>query len=75
MGGALVTEIHVYPVKGEDGEELWIRAVALSLDGALSVRRSASGPPEEAAAVGRRLAAEMTEDGAGSLLTDSSPVT
>ncbi len=22
MGGALVTEIHVYPVKGEDGEEL-----------------------------------------------------
>lgn len=22
MGGALVTEIHIYPVKGEDGEEL-----------------------------------------------------
>jgi uncharacterized protein YcbX len=22
MGGALVTEIHIYPVKGEDGQEL-----------------------------------------------------
>ena len=62
-------------VEGDDGEELWIRAVALSLDGALSVRRSASGPPDAAAEIGRRLAAEMTEDGAGSLLTDTSPVT
>ena len=30
--------------EGEDGDELWIRAVALSLDGAVAVRRSASGP-------------------------------
>jgi len=62
-------------VEGEDGEELWIRAVALSPDGALSVRRSASGPPDAAADIGRRLAAEMAEDGAGTLLTDPSPVT
>jgi hydroxymethylbilane synthase len=62
-------------VEGDDGEELWIRAVALSPDGALSVRRSASGPPDEAAEIGRRLAAEMAEDGAGSLLVDTSPVT
>ena len=62
-------------VEGEDGEELWIRAVALSLDGALTVRSSASGPPEQAAEIGRRLAAEMTEDGAASLLTDAGPVT
>src|SRR5688572_915039 len=57
-------------VEGDDGEELWIRAGALSLDGGLSVRGSASGPPEQAAEVGRRLAAQMLEDGAGSLLTD-----
>ena len=62
-------------VEGEDGDELWIRAVALSPDGGLSVRRSASGHPDEALEVGRRLAAEMTEDGAGTLLTDTSPVT
>ena len=61
--------------EGDDGEELWIRAVALSPDGALSIRRSASGPPDEAAEVGRRLAAEMVEDGASTLLTDTSSVT
>lgn len=55
-------------VEGEDGEELWVRAVALSLDGALSVRRSATGPVEQAAAVGRGLAAEMIQDGAALLL-------
>ena len=62
-------------VEGDDGEELWIRAVALSPDGALSVRRSASGPADRAEDIGRRLAAEMIEDGAGSLLVDTSPVT
>jgi len=62
-------------VEGEEGEELWIRAVALSLDGALSVRRSASGPADQAAEVGRRLAAEMIEDGAAQLLGDRDPVT
>jgi hydroxymethylbilane synthase len=55
-------------VEGEDGEELWVRAVALSPDGALSVRRSASGPTADADRVGRDLAAEMIEDGAGKLL-------
>jgi hydroxymethylbilane synthase len=61
-------------VEGEDGEELWVRAVALSLDGALTVRRSASGPPGDADGVGRGLAAEMIEDGAGSLLGGASPL-
>ena len=61
-------------VEGEDGEELWIRAIALSPDGALSVRRSASGPVDDAAGIGHRLAAEMTEDGAGTLL-EPHPVT
>lgn len=60
-------------VEGDDGEELWIRAVALSLDGALSVRRSTSGPPDRAETIGHRLAAEMLEDGAATLLGERSP--
>lgn len=63
-------------VEGEDGEELWLRAVALSLDGALSVRLSASGSPHDAAEVGHRLAAEMIADGAATLIsTEATPAT
>jgi hydroxymethylbilane synthase len=54
-------------VEGEDGEELWVRAIALSRDGALSVRMSATGDPNDAAGVGARLAKEMLADGAGDL--------
>jgi hydroxymethylbilane synthase len=54
-------------VEGEDGDELWVRAIALSLDGSLSVRRSASGALTDAAGVGRRLAEEMLDDGAARL--------
>jgi len=58
--------------EGDDGEELWIRAVALSRDGGLSVRRSATGHPDDAAGLGARLAKEMLADGAGDLeRTDS----
>src|SRR3954471_20798865 len=42
--------------EGEDGEELWVRAIALSPDGGLSVRMSATGDPADAAGVGHRLA-------------------
>jgi hydroxymethylbilane synthase len=56
-------------VEGEDGEELWVRAVALSTDGGLSVRMSATGDPNDAAGVGSRLAKEMLADGAGDLET------
>ncbi|PVG82503.1 hydroxymethylbilane synthase [Nocardioides gansuensis] len=59
-------------VEAEDGEELWIRAVALSTDGALSVRRSASGPVADAVALGIRLASAMLDDGAAELM--SAPV-
>ncbi len=53
--------------EGEDGDELWIRAVVLSSDGSLSVRRSASGPVADAAGLGRRLGEEMLQDGAAEL--------
>lgn len=54
-------------VEGEDGDELWVRAVALSPDGALAVRMSASGSLADAAGVGMRLAKEMLAEGAGAL--------
>ncbi len=54
-------------VEGEDGDELWLRAVALSTDGGLSVRMSATGSPADAVEVGARLAKEMLADGAGDL--------
>ena len=54
--------------EGEDGDEIWIRAVALSHDGTLSVRMSASGRPADAAGVGKRLASEMLADGATQLM-------
>jgi len=59
--------------EGDDGEELWIRAVALSPDGALAVRRSATGTPADAAEVGHRLAKEMLTDGAGTLIEEREP--
>ena len=58
-------------VEGEDSEEIWVRAVALSPDGALSVRMSASGDPSDAIGVGTRLAKEMLADGAAELTMDT----
>jgi hydroxymethylbilane synthase len=60
-------------VEGENGEELWIRAVALSPDGALTVRSSLSGAPGEAAKVGRLLAEEMLDAGAAGLISTTQP--
>src|SRR5204863_8282796 len=54
-------------VEGDDGEELWVRAVALSPDGALAVRMSATGTPADAAGVGNRLAERMLDEGARQL--------
>jgi hydroxymethylbilane synthase len=60
-------------VEGDAGDELWIRAVALSPDGALSVRRSTSGPATDPVGVGRALAAEMIADGAHDLIPRDTP--
>ena len=60
-------------VEGDDGEELWIRAVALAPDGSVAVRRSATGVPHDALGLGRALAAEMIADGAASLLDEQAP--
>lgn len=54
--------------EGEDGDELWIRAIALSYDGGVVVRKSASGTPDDAVGLGQRLAAEMLDEGADTLI-------
>ena len=51
-----------------EGDELWIRAVALSLDGGLSVRKSMTGEVGDAVGTGNRLASEMLADGAADLM-------
>ncbi|HET9858590.1 MAG TPA: hydroxymethylbilane synthase [Nocardioidaceae bacterium] len=56
--------------EGEHGDELWVRAIALSSDGAAAVRKSATGTPDDAVGVGQRLAAEMLEEGADTLITE-----
>ncbi len=56
--------------EGDDGDELWLRAVALSADGAVAVRRSAAGSPEQAEKVGRGLAEEMLDEGASTLIEE-----
>ncbi len=54
-------------VEGDDGDELWVRAVVLSTDGALDVRRSASGDLADATGLGIRLADELLAEGAADL--------
>jgi len=56
--------------EGDDGDELWLRAVALAGDGSFAVRRSAVGSPGDAEKVGRGLAEEMLEDGASTLIEE-----
>jgi hydroxymethylbilane synthase len=56
--------------EGDLGDELWVRAVALSNDGALSVRRSATGPLDDPVGLGQKLAAEMLADGAAELINE-----
>ncbi|HEX2362863.1 MAG TPA: hydroxymethylbilane synthase [Jiangellaceae bacterium] len=54
--------------EGNDGLELYLRAVVVSPDGALSIRKSATGPLTAAERLGRDLAAELLDDGAGRLV-------
>lgn len=54
-------------VLGDEGDELSLRAVVASPDGASDIRRSATGSPADAEAVGRALARLLLEDGAAEL--------
>lgn len=54
--------------EGDNGLELYLRAVAVSPDGTVSIRKSATGPLTAAERLGRDLAAELLDDGAGRLV-------
>jgi hydroxymethylbilane synthase len=55
---------------GEDGDELWLRAVAVAADGSRMVRMSTTGDPAHAAELGRLLAEEMLLEGADALIEE-----
>lgn len=57
---------------GDDGDELWLRAVVGDISGTPTIRLSATGLPSEAAAVGERLAVEMLSEGAAALVAVAS---
>ncbi|MDP9443452.1 MAG: hydroxymethylbilane synthase, partial [Actinomycetota bacterium] len=58
---------------GDEGEEVWMRAVVAATDGAQIIRMSATGAVDEARALGRRLAEEMLEEGANWLIAERAP--
>lgn len=58
-------------VSGDDGEELWLRAVVGDLTGARSIRMSTTGSLADPAAVGEQLAAELLAEGAATLVAAS----
>lgn len=62
-------------VEGDCGPELWLRAIALSSDGALSVRRTLSGRLDASVELGQNLAALMLDEGAADLITLPEPQT
>ncbi|MEO6472792.1 MAG: hydroxymethylbilane synthase [Aeromicrobium sp.] len=53
---------------GDDGDELWLRALVGDVSGVPIIRMSAMGSPADATAVGERLAAEMLAEGAANFL-------
>ena len=53
---------------GEIGPELFLRASVTAIDGSDSVRGSLTGPPADAAALGRALAADLLDRGAAALM-------
>ncbi len=57
---------------GDDGDELWLRAVVGDISGSPTIRLSATGLPAQAAAVGERLAVEMLAEGADALMSVTS---
>ena len=54
--------------EGETGPELFLRGSVTAIDGSDSVRGSATGPLVDAAALGRRLAADLLDRGAAALM-------
>jgi hydroxymethylbilane synthase len=59
--------------EGDEGPEMWLRAVVAAIDGSDLVRLSAAGSPAEAESLGAALAKEMLVDGAATLMAAPAP--
>lgn len=57
---------------GDDGDELWLRAVVAHSSGSPSYRASRTGPVSEAAEIGQLLADDMLAEGVAELMAVSS---
>jgi hydroxymethylbilane synthase len=60
-------------VDGDPRRLLSIRAVAVAVDGSVTLRRSLTGPVEDPEGLGNALAALLVEDGAGGLVATGPP--
>ena len=56
--------------EGDDGPEMWLRAVVAAQDGSQLVRLSAVGKTTDAAGLGDALARDLLDEGAGSLMRE-----
>jgi hydroxymethylbilane synthase len=56
---------------GDDGPELYLRAVVAAVDGSNDVRLSATGPATDPVGLGNRLAADLLEAGAAGLIGEN----
>ena len=66
LGGGCSVPIGVLG-EHRDGQ-LHVRALVSSPDGSCALRRAIAGPPDQAALLGQRLAAQLLADGAGDIL-------
>jgi hydroxymethylbilane synthase len=71
--GALAEVVESLDSDGGVVLELFLRAVVAAPDGSDLLRRSATGPFDQPAELGRALAAELLEDGAADLVTHHPP--
>lgn len=53
--------------EGDDGMEIYLRAVVADIDGAAAIRRSLTGTADDPSGLGRRLADALLADGAASI--------
>jgi len=57
--------------EGDEGQEVYLRAVAAPADGSHLLRMSITGPVATSDQLGRRLAAQMLEEGAADLIGEN----
>ena len=56
---------------GDDGDEIYLRAVVASTDGSQAIRLSATGPFSDPEGLGRRLAEDLLDAGAAGLIGEN----